>query len=149
MLGHGVTYATSPMGADHTAGNVVGAYLEHKLDPLSPEGQVETSRFLQIAMAAFDTMGQCFMANVALLSSGGFEAFCKVINAKMGTQLGPDEFPFALGTRVLKAEREFNRNAGFSNEDDRLPRFFYEEPLPPHDTVFVISNEEIDKALDF
>jgi aldehyde:ferredoxin oxidoreductase len=148
MLGHGVTYATSPMGADHTAGNVVGAYLERKLDPLNPAGQVETSRFLQIAMAAFDTMGQCFMANVALLSPEGFEAFRKVIEAKMGTQLGPDDFPFALGARVLKAEREFNRKAGFTSEDDRLPRFFYEEPLPPHNTVFVISDEEIDKALD-
>jgi aldehyde:ferredoxin oxidoreductase len=148
MLGHGVTYATSPMGADHTAGNVVGAYLEHKLDPLSPEGQVETSKFLQIAMAAFDTMGQCFMANVALLSSDGFEAFGKVINAKMGTQLGPGYFPIDLGTRVLKAEKEFNRKAGFTKEDDRLPRFFYEEPLPPHNTVFNISNEEIDKAFD-
>jgi len=149
MLGHGVTYATSPMGADHTAGNIVGAYLERKLDPLNPEGQVETSRFLQIAMAAYDTMGQCFMANVALLSPEGFEAFRKLIYAKMGTQLAPGDFPIALGTRVLKAEREFNRKAGFTKEDDRLPRFFYEEPLPPHNTVFVISNDEIDKAFDF
>lgn len=149
MLGNGVTYATSPMGADHTAGNVVGAYLEHKLDPLNPEGQVETSKFLQIAMAAFDTMGQCFMANVALLSPDSFEVFRKVISAKMGTQLGPDEFPIDLGVRVLKAEREFNRKAGFTKEDDRLPRFFYDEPLPPHNRVFAISNEEIDKAFDF
>jgi len=149
MLGHGVTYATSPMGADHTAGNVVGAYLTQMLDPLNPEGQVETSKFLQIAMAAFDTMGQCFMANVALLSPEGFEAFGKVISAKSGAQLGPDDFPFALGTRVLKAEREFNRKAGFTDEDDRLPRFFYKEPLPPHNTVFVISDEEIDSAFDF
>jgi aldehyde:ferredoxin oxidoreductase len=149
MLGHGVTYATSPMGADHTAGNLVGAYLEKMLDPLSPEGQVETSRFLQIAMAAFDTMGQCFMANVALLNPESFEAFRKVIDAKLGTQLGPDDFPTALGTRVLKAEREFNRKAGFTKEDDRLPRFFYEEPLPPHNTVYVISDEEIDGTFDF
>ena len=149
MLGHGVTYATSPMGADHTAGNVVGAYLTKMLDPLSPEGQVDTSRFLQIAMAAFDTMGQCFMADVALLSPEGFEAFGKVIGAKLGTQLGPDDFPHALGIRVLKAEREFNRKAGFTNQDDRLPRFFYEEPLPPHNTVFVISDEELDSTFDF
>jgi len=149
MLGHGVTFSTSPMGGDHTAGNVVGAYLEHKLDPLSPEGQVETSRFLQIAMAAFDTMGQCFMANVALLSPEGFEAFQKVIEAKMGTSLGPDGFPGALGVRVLKTEKEFNRKAGFTAEDDRLPRFFYEEPLPPHNTVFVISDEAIDSTFDF
>ena len=148
MLGHGVTYATSPMGADHTAGNVVGAYLEGKLDPLDPGGQVETSRFLQIAMAAFDTMGQCFMANVALLSPDGFAAFGEVIEAKLGAQLGPDEFPFALGTRVLQAEREFNRKAGFTSKDDRLPGFFREEPLPPHNTVFAISDEEIDGAFD-
>ena len=149
MLGHGVTYTTSPMGADHTAGNVVGAYLQQQLDPLNPEGQVGTSRFLQIAMAAFDTMGQCFMASVALLSPTGFEAFQKVIEAKLGTELGPDGFPHALGVRVLKAEKEFNRKAGFTNEDDRLPRFFYKEALPPHKTVFVISDEELDSTFDF
>jgi aldehyde:ferredoxin oxidoreductase len=149
MLGHGVTFSTSPMGADHTAGNLVGAYLEQMLDPLNPEGQVETSRFLQIAMAAFDTMGQCFMASVALLSPDSFKAFGKVIEAKLGTQLGPDDFPIGLGVRVLKAEKEFNRKAGFTNEDDRLPRFYYKEPLPPHNTVFVISDEEIDSTFDF
>jgi aldehyde:ferredoxin oxidoreductase len=149
MLGHGVTYATSPMGADHTAGNVVGAYLTQMLDPLKVEGQVDTSRFLQIAMAAFDCMGQCFMASVAMLSPEGFEAFGKVIEAKLGTQLGPDDFPGAMGVRILKAEREFNRKAGFTKQDDRLPRFFYEEPLPPHNTVFAISEEELDSTFDF
>ena len=137
------------MGADHTAGNVVGAYLTQMLDPLDPKGQVETSRFLQIAMAAFDTMGQCFMASVALLSPEGFEAFRKVIDAKAGTQLGPDDFPQGLGVRVLKAEREFNRKAGFTKQDDRLPKFFYEEPLPPHNTVFAINDEAIDSTFDF
>jgi aldehyde:ferredoxin oxidoreductase len=149
MLGHGVTYATSPMGADHTAGNIVGAYLEHKLDPLDPKGQVETSRFLQITMAAFDTMGQCFMASVALLSPDSLDAFRKVIGAKLGRQLEPDEFPQDLGIRVLKAEREFNRKAGFTDVDDRLPRFFYEEALPPHEAVFVIKDKELDSTFDF
>jgi aldehyde:ferredoxin oxidoreductase len=149
MLGHGVTYATSPMGADHTAGNLVGAYLTQMLDPLKVEGQVDTSRFLQIAMAAFDCMGQCFMASVALLSPPGFEAFRKVIEAKLGAQLGPDDFPGAMGVRILKAEREFNRKAGFTNQDDRLPKFFYEEPLPPHNTVFAIGDEALDSTFDF
>jgi len=149
MLGHGVTFATSPMGADHTAGNLVGAYLTKMLDPLKVEGQVETSRFLQIAMAAFDCMGQCFMASVALLSPEGFEAFRKVIDAKLGTQLGPDDFPQIMGVRILKAEREFNRRAGFTHQDDRLPRFFYQEPLPPHNTVFAINDEALDSTFDF
>jgi aldehyde:ferredoxin oxidoreductase len=148
MLGNGVTFATSPMGADHTAGNVVGAYLTRQLDPLSKEGQVETSRMLQTAMAAADCTGMCFMAIVALANPQGGAAFLKAINAKFGTRLGPDDVT-ALGIRVLKAEREFNRKAGFTNKDDRLPRFFYEEPLPPHNVVFMISDEELDKTFDF
>lgn len=148
MLGHGVTFSTSPMGADHTAGNLVGAYLQRMLDPLKPEGQAETSRFLQTAMAAFDTMGQCFMASVALLSPEGFEAFAKVVSAKLGTPFGADDF-HALGVRVLKAEKEFNRKAGLTKQDDRLPRFFYDEPLPPHNTVFAISDEVLDSTFDF
>jgi aldehyde:ferredoxin oxidoreductase len=148
MLGNGVTFATSPMGADHTAGNVVGAYLTRQLDPLKKDGQVETSRNLQIAMAAADCTGMCFMAIVALTTSEGGGAFLNAINAKFGTNLGPDDIP-ALGTRVLKAEREFNKKAGFTNQDDRLPRFFYEEPLPPHNAVFTISGEELDRVFDF
>ena len=148
MLGNGVTFATSPMGADHTAGNVVGEYLEQKLDPLNAEGQVEASRNLQIATAAADCTGMCFMAYVALTTPEGGEALLKAINAKFGTQLVPEDV-ITLGIRVLKAEKEFNRKAGFTNQDDRLPRFFYEEPLPPHNTVFTISDEKVDSTLDF
>jgi aldehyde:ferredoxin oxidoreductase len=44
---------------------------------------------------------------------------------------------------------EFNRKAGLTKEDDRLPQFFYDEALPPHNVVFKISPEELDKTLDF
>jgi aldehyde:ferredoxin oxidoreductase len=148
MLGNGVTFATSPMGADHTAGNLVGDYLEQKLNPLNEEGQVEASRNLQIAIAAADCTGLCFMAYVALTTPEGGGALLKAINAKFGTRMVPEDVA-ALGIRVLKAEREFNRKAGFTNKDDRLPRFYYEEPLPPHNTVFTISDEKIDSIFDF
>ncbi len=129
MLGNGVTFATSPMGADHTAGNVVGEYLEQKLDPLSAEGQVEASRNLQIATAAADCTGLCFMAYVALGSPEGGAALLKAINAKFGIQLGPDDVP-ALGLRVLKAEREFNKKAGFTIRTIDCPGFFMKSPYP-------------------
>jgi aldehyde:ferredoxin oxidoreductase len=148
MLGNGVTFATSPMGADHTAGNVVGEYLEQKLDPLNAEGQVEASRHLQIATAAADCTGLCFMAYVALGSPEGGAALLQAINAKYGIQLGPDDVG-ALGVRVLTAERDFNRRAGFTAKDDRLPEFFYKEPLPPHNAVFSISDAELDATFDF
>ena len=89
------------------------------------------------------------MANVAMLHPTGFSAFQKLIEAKTGVQLEENYFPFGMGTRILKAEKEFNRKAGLTKKDDRLPRFFYEEPLPPHNKVFVISDQELDSALDF
>jgi aldehyde:ferredoxin oxidoreductase len=146
MLGNGVTFATCPMGADHTAGNLVGEYLVGALDPLNPQGQVETSRNLQIGVAAVDSTGMCFMAAAALADGEGGAAFLKTINAKFGIQLQPADVG-ALGIRVLKAEREFNKKAGFTEKDDRLPRFYYEEPLPPHNKVFAISDQELDSTL--
>jgi aldehyde:ferredoxin oxidoreductase len=148
MQGNAVTYATSPMGADHTAGNVLGEYMTGALDPLKPEGQVEASTNTQVAMAAVDCTGLCLLASFALTTPEGGEAFLKVMNAKFGTQLGPDDIP-ALGIRVLKEELDFNRKAGFTNEDDRLPEFFYKEPLSPHNKTVLISNEEMDTALKF
>jgi len=148
MQGNGVTYATSPMGADHTAGNVIGEYMARKLNPLNPEGQVAASRNAQIAMAAVDCIGLCILAAVAMAAPEAREALVKALSAKLGTPLGPDAIP-QLGIRTLKAEREFNRKAGFTNKDDRLPEFFYKEALPPHNTVFAITDEELDATFAF
>ncbi len=148
MQGNAVTYSKSPMGADHTAGNVLGEYLSGALDPLKPEGQVEASRNTQIAMAAVDCTGLCLLASFPLTTPEGGEAFLNVMNAKFGTQLGPDDIP-AMGIRVLTEELEFNKKAGFTNKDDRLPEFFYNEPLPPHNKTILISDEELDATFKF
>lgn len=146
MQGNGVTYATSPMGADHTAGNLVGEYLAGAMNPLKPEGQVEASRNAQIAMATLDNSGLCLLASFALADPAAGEAFGNMINAKLGTSLGPDDAA-ALGISILKAERDFNRRAGLTSADDRLPKFFREEPLSPHNVVFAVSDEELDTTL--
>ena len=148
MQGNGVTYATCPMGADHTAGNVIGEYLGGALDPLTADGQVAASRNAQIAMASVDCMGLCLMAAVCLKTPEGGQAFLKAVNAKLGTKLGPEAMP-AFGIKVLQAEREFNSKAGFTKKDDRLPEFFYKEPLPPHNKVFLISDADLDTTFNF
>jgi aldehyde:ferredoxin oxidoreductase len=145
MQGNGVTYATSPMGADHTAGNLIGSYLTGVLNPLEAEGQVAASRESQIFMAYLDCTGLCLFAAGAMANPEGAEALVKMINIKCGTQLGADEV-VGMGVRALTAEREFNAKAGLSKEDDRLARFFYEEPLPPHNKVFLISDEDLDSV---
>lgn len=148
MQGNGVTYATCPMGADHTAGNVIGEYLAGKLDPLKPDGQVEASRNAQIALAAVDCTGLCLFASFALATREGGAALLAAMNARMGTNLGRDALP-ALGMKVIQAERAFNKKAGFTSKDDRLPDFFMKEPLPPHNKVFLVSDKDIDRTFEF
>jgi len=152
IQGMAVTYATSPMGADHTAGWVVGQNLAAfggKLDPLSPTGQVEVSRAAQIATAAFDATGLCQFAATAVndIPDAG-KALLTLLSAKLGSTLTPEDVT-ALGVRIIRAEREFNRKAGLTNEADRLAKFFYEEPLPPHNKPVLVSDQEMDRTFDF
>jgi aldehyde:ferredoxin oxidoreductase len=56
-----------------------------------------------------------------------------------------DDF-IALGKQVLASEREFNAAAGFTAADDRLPDFFKNEKLAPHDVTFTVPDEELDKV---
>jgi len=148
MIGNGVTFATSTMGADHTSGNMVSLYLGHILDPLKKEGQIENSRENQIFCAAADSMGLCLFAMYSAAPPEGMEIFIKLVNARLGTSWTPEDYR-NLGIRILKAEKEFNKKAGLTKEDDRLPEFFLKEPLPPHNVVFPFTDEELDSAHDF
>ena len=55
----------------------------------------------------------------------------------------------ALGKKVLTAELDFNARAGFTAADDRLPRFFEEEALAPHDVKFKVTPEELDAVFNW
>ncbi len=152
VKGMAITYATTPMGADHTTGYAVATNIlgvGGSLDPLSKEGQVELSRNLQIATAAIDSTGMClFVAFAALDDPNCLPSLIDLINARFGLSLTADDVT-NLGKSILKTERAFNQAAGFNNADDRLPEFFYNEPLPPHNLVVDFTGEEIDAFWDF
>lgn len=151
IQGMAVTYATSPMGADHTAGFVVESNLEEfggTLDRFSAEGQVEASRDAQIHMVLVDTVGICDFAQTGFGAPDGVGNVCKMIAAKSGKPFTEEDWT-KIGKQVLQIEVEFNRKAGFTKEQDRLPKMFYEEPLPPHNKVVVISDEEMDTVFNF
>jgi len=152
IQGIGVTYATSTMGADHTAGYAVTANIlgvGGKVDPLTPEGQVELSRNLQIATAAVDSTGMClFIAFAVLDQPETFQALIDMINAFYGGELTADGVA-ELGKSVLKTERDFNAQAGFTSKQDRLPEYFIKEKLPPHDVTFKVKDEELDQVFNW
>ena len=152
IKGQGITYATTPMGADHTAGYAVATNILNSggyIDPLKKEGQVELSRNLQIASAAIDSTGMCiFVAFPALDDPACLPALIDMINARFGINLTADDVT-GLGKYILKTEHEFNLKAGLTAADDRIPEFMKYEPLPPHNVVWDFTNEEIDAFWDF
>ena len=144
--GNGITYVTSPMGADHTAANTA---VDGHLDRLKKDGQIEASRTLQFAVATVDSLGIClFVAGMTVDDPNCRAAMVKMVNARYGLSLDNDGFT-NLGKYVLKTEHQFNLNAGFTNKDDRLPEFFEFEPLPPHNAVWDFTPEEIDTFWNF
>ncbi len=152
IQGIGVTYATTTMGADHTAGYAIATNILKvggDVDPLKPEGQVELSRNLQVATAAVDATGMCLFIAFAILDQPEtFQALIDLINAFYGLELTADDVS-DLGKSILKTERAFNAEAGFTAQHDRLPEFMYNEPLAPHNTVFTVKDEDLDQVHNY
>lgn len=150
--GIGVTYATSPMGADHTSGyaiatNILG--VGGKVDPLRPEGQVDLSRALQIATAFIDSTGMCVFTAFALMDQPETaQALIDLINAFYGWNWTADD-TVEFGKKVLKMERDFNARAGFTKEQDRLPPFMKSQRLAPHNLTFQVKDEELDQVFNW
>ena len=137
LKGWAVTYATSPQGADHTAGVVED-------DPLSPVGQVERSRTQQILTAAMDSTGLCMFTFIEKQP----ELIAPMIAALYGVEWTSKDFE-ELGKEMLRQERAFNIRAGIGPEADGLPDWMRKEPLPPTNAVFDVPQEEINELFNF
>jgi aldehyde:ferredoxin oxidoreductase len=150
--GIGVTYATSPMGADHTSGYAVATNIlgvGGTVDPLKPEGQVDLSRALQIATAFIDSTGMCVFTAFALMDQPETaQALIDLINAFYGWNWTADD-TVEFGKKVLTMERDFNTRAGFTKEQDRLPSFMKVERLAPHNLTFQVTDEELDQVFNW
>ena len=149
VKGIGITYATSTMGADHTAGYTICPEILSvggKIDPLSPEGKAALSRAFQATTAFIDTTGHCLFIAFAILDiSSGYEGMIEECNGVLGTKWTADDI-LKIGGDILKMERAFNEKAGFTNVHDRLPEFMRTEPLPPHNMVFDVPDSALDSV---
>lgn len=152
IKGIGLTYATTPMGADHTAGYCISGNILKvggDIDPLKKEGQIAYSRAMQIGTAAVDSTGMCLFVYFGIADNpDGYQALIDMINAQYGLSLTSADVD-KLGESVLKAERAFNKKAGFSNAHDRLPEFFEYEPCAPHNALWDFTPEEVDEVFNF
>lgn len=139
IKGTGVTYATSPQGADHTAGLTIRAKVNH----LDPAVQRDVSLNAQLNMAGYDTIGACIFAGFGYAATPD-AVVRRLLTARYGWNDLPENVLQDLGKQTIRMEREFNRRAGFTPSDDRIPAWMTREQLPPHNTVFDVPDETLD-----
>jgi aldehyde:ferredoxin oxidoreductase len=140
LKGTGVTYATSPMGADHTAGNLIPGRAGVNCN--SPEGQIKASRDLQIMSTVIDNMGLCLFVGPLPPEMG---IISQLLTKALGRLFSIEEV-MEIGKEILQTELAFNRAAGLNKADDRLPEFFRVEKLSPKGLVFDVSDKDIDQV---
>ena len=143
LKGNGVTYATSPQGADHTAGNAFGARKE--VNPLGIQGQKELSLKLQIIAAMLDSTGLCLFARPPIIADP--QLMVDMINGRYGWGWTIEDYDRA-NRDVLRTELEFNQRAGLTAADYRIPEFMCHEPLPPHNVTFDVPDTDLDTVFD-
>lgn len=141
LKGNGVTYATSAMGADHTAGMVV----REGGDPLKKDEKVYYSRLSQIKAATHD----CFLCAFNSQPVGEDPSILTdYIKGAYGIEMNTDQV-YEIGVNILKMEQEFNRKAGFTPDDDDVPEFMRKEPSKFTNSVFDFTKEELQMAKVF
>jgi aldehyde:ferredoxin oxidoreductase len=130
----GITYCTSAMGADHTAGLIV--------EPGQPQEEMaEASQRAQIVNAAVDSSGFCQFMMLNLDELRGF------YGAFYGEDMTREQIA-DLGWRVLQDEWDFNRRAGFSPEDDVMPDCMKQDPIGPAKLVWDVPSEVVARAYE-
>ncbi len=139
LKGIGVTYAMSPMGADHTAGNALET--TGRIDPVGTEGHIESSYRLQVRGAILDSLGVCLFIRPAFVENPGLAA--ELLNGRYGWNWRYSDVQ-RMGIQCLNDERDFNDRAGVSDRLTDVPEFLREEALPPLNTVYDITREQLD-----
>jgi aldehyde:ferredoxin oxidoreductase len=141
ILVTGISMILTAQGADHTAGNV--PYMDGKGKGI--KDLVAASMESQVMTAATDSLGLCNFGRT--VTNPNLALLCDAINSALGTSLEPAFFA-ELGRETLKLEMVFNKAAGFTQKDDELPAFFYEEALAPTNKVAPYRSDELHQCLD-
>jgi len=144
--GTGVTYVTSPMGADHTAGNLLPGRKTItpglNLDLHDKKDKAKVSQELQLLIVAVDSGGMCYFSG---FGPEDVERYAQAVRYMYGNNATYENF-ISIAKETLKREWDFNEKAGLTKATDRLPEFFYTEKLPPYDLVFDVPENEIEQV---
>ncbi len=128
----GITYATSPQGADHTAGLVVNP-------GLGEEELARASQESQLVNAATDSSGFCQFIQPTLEDVRMF--YGHLYGEEVTREQVAD-----MGWECLTDEWEFNRRAGLSDDPDQMPDCMKQDAVGPANAVFDVKSEIVAQA---
>ncbi len=127
IQGIGLAYATANRGACHLRGYTVASEvlgIPVKTEQTDTDGKPELVKAFQDATAVVDSAGICLfttfawgMENIAPQIDGACEGDWSV------------ERCLEVGERIWNMERQFNNDAGFTSDDDKLPKRMLEEAI--------------------
>jgi aldehyde:ferredoxin oxidoreductase len=124
----GVTYVTSAMGADHTAGLVVNP-------GATPDQMARLSQEQQHINAAIDASGFCMFLMPNMEQIRSFYA------AYFGDDISRETF-LDMTWQCLADEWEFNKRAGWTAADDKMPDCMKVDPVGPEGARVVFDIED-------
>jgi aldehyde:ferredoxin oxidoreductase len=127
----GITYATSAMGADHTAGLIV----------MPVDDPARASQEAQLINALCDSSGFCQFQQPTI------DDIRTLYNCLYGKSITFEDAA-DLGWQCMQDEWRFNRAAGFGPEDNDLPAWMRTEAVPSNGAVFAAPKDEIMRVFE-
>lgn len=128
IQGIGLNYATANCGAAHVRGYTISPEVlgvPEKIDQHSIEGKEAWVKGFQDLTAAIDSAGVCLFTTFGL----GAPEIAAQLAANTGIDYTADSV-VEIGERIYNLERLFNIKAGFTKEDDNLPKRLINDPIP-------------------
>ena len=138
----GLTYVTTPMGADHTAGAAIPGRVASQTKDYGEltenSGKLDLSYELQLYTVILDSLGCCYFLGP---SFENMEIVKGALNAMYNLELTREDV-INMGKRILKIELEYNAKTGILQENYDVPEFFRNESSEPTGLKFTFTKDE-------
>jgi aldehyde:ferredoxin oxidoreductase len=140
----GATFATSPMGADHTSGAAIAGRVasQHKNygELTDNKNKLDLSFELQVYTAVLDSMGCCYFIGP---SYENMQIIADALNTMYNQNLTREDV-INIGKNILRTEIDFNKKAGINSDMNDVPEFFRKESSEPRGLKYVFDKKDLD-----
>lgn len=140
----GATFATSPMGADHTSGAAIAGRMasQHKDygELTDNKNKLDLSFELQVYTTVLDSMGCCYFIGP---SYENMQIIADALNTMYNLNLTREDV-INIGKNILRMEIDFNKRAGITSDMNDVPEFFRKESSEPRGLKYVFDKKDLE-----